>query len=90
MSKPRIRKRPADRLPEPYRSRLLSTLSIIEVEGHFIPPEIEEKEVKRIEEDLANGGRERRRQEVERNDEARRNSKFKIPLFKVRNPLPRW
>ena len=48
---------PADRLPEPYRSHLLSCLSLIAIDGTPISEDAEEREVQRIEHDLANGGR---------------------------------
>ena len=49
--------RPADRLPEPYRSRLLSCLNSIAIDGMPVSEDTEECEVQRIEHDLANGGR---------------------------------
>ena len=82
--------RPADRLPEPYRSRLLSCLNSIEIDGMPVSEDTEECEVQRIEHDLANGGRERSRRDYERRAEAMKNSKRQIPFIKVPNPLPHW
>ena len=51
--------RPADRLPEPYRSRLLSCLNSIAIDLGPVSEETEEQAVQNVEHDLANGGRER-------------------------------
>jgi len=82
--------RPADRLPEPYRSLLLSCINSVAMDGMPVSEDIEEGQVQRMEHDLANGGRERRRREVEALDEARKLSKLQLPLVRVANPLPRW
>ena len=82
--------RPADRLPEPYRSRLLSCLNSIAIDGCPVCEETEEKAVQNIEHDLANGGRERRRQEVEEARAARKLAKIQLPIIRVANPLPPW
>ena len=82
--------RPTDRLPEPYRSRLLSCLNSIAMDGMPVSEDTEECEVQRIEHDLANGGRERSRREYERWAETMNNSKRQIPSIKVPNPLPHW
>ena len=80
--------RPLDRLPEPYRTELLANISLTEVEGRPFSCDAEEQAVRRIEADLANGGRERRRLEVLRED--RRQRTRGLPLIQVHNPLPRW
>lgn len=90
MNLPPTVSRPAHRLPEPYQSELLSIISSMEVDGPVVSVESEERAVQRIEADLANGGRERRRLEVERHDERMRNAERKLPVIVVRNTRPRW
>ena len=82
--------RPADRLPEPYRSRLLSCLNSIAIDLGPVSEETEEQAVQNVEHDLANGGRERRRREVEAARAARKRAKIQLPIIRVGNPLPFW
>jgi hypothetical protein len=82
--------RPVDRLPEPYRSRLVSCLNSIAIDLGPVSEETEEAAVQNIERDLANGGRERHRKLVEAARAARKRSKIKLPIVRVANPLPPW
>jgi len=82
--------RPADRLPEPYRSRLLSCLNSLAIDVGPVSEETEENAVQNIEHDLANGGRERRRREVEAARAARKSAKIQLPIVRVANPLLSW
>lgn len=82
--------RPLDRLPEPYRTELLADISLTEVEGRPFSCDAEEQAVRRIEADLANGGRELRRLKVLREDKLQKQRTRGLPLIQVRVPLPRW
>ena len=58
------------------------------MDGLYYSREFEERAVQDTERDLANGGRERRKQEVLRTRAFMR--KAGIPFVKVNNPLPSW
>ena len=88
MMKPKKTGRPLDRLPEPYRSRVLSTLNIIALDGMAVSEATEEHAVRDMENSLVNGEAERYRELALRCSESMRRAG--IPFVKVRNPLPPW
>ena len=87
-SKPELSGRPLDRLPEPYRSRLLSAINSMAIDGMHLSEANEELAVQAEEKELANGGRERRRKAVLNLRKSMRRAG--IPFVKVNNPLPSW